>query len=401
VGVLLAGGLALVLAVGVAPPVQARTADAAADRTAVGRAAKPPKPPKPVVKKVKPATGPVAGGGVVKIKGKQFVKVKKVLFGTTKSTSVRVKNPRKLIVVAPPHAAGTVTVRVVTKAGKSKRTSKAWYTYFGTPPVPAPFAVTSLTPTSGPVEGGTTVDITGTGLAGATAVSFGGTAAVFTVLSSTALRATSPAHAAGAVPVTVHTPLGVSAPLTFTYEAVATSPPVVVLVSPLTGTEAGGTAVTITGSGFSGATAVTFGDDAATFTVDSDTSISATTPAHAAGPVPVSVTTPLGTSTVPGLFTYLPLPPVPLVVLVTPLVGSVSGGTEVTITGTGLSGATAVSFGGTAATSFTVDSDLQITATTPPHAAGPVDVAVTTPGGTSMVPGLYAYLPLPRALPLF
>jgi hypothetical protein len=63
----------------------------------------------------------------------------------------------------------------------------------------------------------------------------------------------------------------------------------------------------------------------------------------------------------------------------------------VTITGTGFTGATAVSFGGTAATTFTVDSDTTITATTPAHAPGPVAVSVTTPGGTSNVPGLFVY----------
>jgi hypothetical protein len=94
---------------------------------------------------------------------------------------------------------------------------------------------------------------------------------------------------------------------------------------------------------------------------------------------------------VPGLFTYLPIPDVPVVILVTPPIGSPAGGTSVTITGTGFTGATAVSFGGTAATSFTVDSSTSISATTPAHPIGPVSVSVTTPGGTSTVPGLFVY----------
>ena len=48
-----------------------------------------------------------------------------------------------------------------------------------------------------------------------------------------------------------------------------------------------------------------------------------------------------------------------------------------------LTGATAVSFGGTPATSFTVNSSTQITAVTPAHSAGTVTVKVTTAGGTS------------------
>ncbi len=63
--------------------------------------------------------------------------------------------------------------------------------------------------------------------------------------------------------------------------------------------------------------------------------------------------------------------------------GPVSGGTSVILTGVGLTGATAVKFGDTAAASFVVDSDTQITAVGPAHAAGKVNVTVTTPAGTS------------------
>lgn len=54
-----------------------------------------------------------------------------------------------------------------------------------------------------------------------------------------------------------------------------------------------------------------------------------------------------------------------------------------TITGCGFTGATAVNFGATAATAFTVNTDASISATSPAHAAGTVDVTVTTPSGTS------------------
>ncbi|MFI9411372.1 ice-binding family protein, partial [Nocardia gamkensis] len=142
----------------------------------------------------------------------------------------------------------------------------------------------------------------------------------------------------------------------------------------------GGTVVVLTGTGLTGATAVSFGGTPATlFTVNSDTQITALTPAHAAGTVQVTVTTPGGTSN--GVaFTYIA---VPTLISVTPSSGPPSGGTVVVLTGTGLTGATAVSFGGTPATLFTVNSDTQITVLTPAHAAGTVQVTVTTPGGTS------------------
>ena len=54
-----------------------------------------------------------------------------------------------------------------------------------------------------------------------------------------------------------------------------------------------------------------------------------------------------------------------------------------TITGTNLTGATAVNFGANAATGHSVNSATSITATSPAGSAGTVDVTVTTPGGTS------------------
>ncbi|MFU1552419.1 putative Ig domain-containing protein [Aeromonas sp. A04] len=92
---------------------------------------------------------------------------------------------------------------------------------------------------------------------------------------------------------------------------------------------------------------------------------------------------------------------VPTLTSAAPNSGSTAGATSVTLTGTNLTGATAVSFGGTAATGYTVNNATTITATTPAHAAGAVNVVVTTPGGSATLTNGYTYtVPAPIAGPV-
>ncbi|WP_280822736.1 putative Ig domain-containing protein [Pseudaminobacter soli (ex Li et al. 2025)] len=174
-------------------------------------------------------------------------------------------------------------------------------------PVPT---VTSISPTSGPAAGGTSVTITGTNLLGATAVKFGATNATsYTVSSATSITATAPAGV-GTVDVTVANGSQISATSAadqFTYIPA----PTVASISPTSGPTAGGTSVTIAGTNFTGATSVKFGaTNATSFTVDSATSITATAPASAAGTVDVMVTTAGGTSSTvtADQFTYIATP---------------------------------------------------------------------------------------------
>jgi hypothetical protein len=154
-------------------------------------------------------------------------------------------------------------------------------------------------------------------------------------------------------------------------------------VAPASGPAAGGTSVTITGTGFvSGATVSVGGTGAAGVTVAGATSITATTPAHASGPVNVVVTNPDGQSgTLANAFNYLGPPPV--ISSVSPAAGPSAGGAVVNITGSAFQSGAAVSFGGAAATSVTVTSGTSITATTPAQPSGSVTVTVTNPDGQS------------------
>ncbi len=179
----------------------------------------------------------------------------------------------------------------------------------------------------------------------------------------------------------------------------------VAAVSPYAGPRTGGTPVTITGVGFTGATAVSFGPNpAVSFKVESDTLISAVAPAGTGGGVPaesftvnseesitaitapgtgtgyVTVESTGGGSALELVFTYVPRP---VVASVGPESGAPGGGTAVTITGTGLAGASAVDFGSTPATSYTVESPSTIHAVAPGGTPGTVDVTVTTTGGQS------------------
>ncbi len=96
----------------------------------------------------------------------------------------------------------------------------------------------------------------------------------------------------------------------------------------------------------------------------------------------LTVTTAAGSTAIP--LTVTAIYSVPAISVVSPSSGFATGGTQVAISGTGFSGATAVKFASTNAASFTANSTTQITATSPAGVVGQIaDVTVTTPGGTS------------------
>jgi uncharacterized repeat protein (TIGR03803 family) len=155
--------------------------------------------------------------------------------------------------------------------------------------------------------------------------------------------------------------------------------PFVSFVGPLFEGKVGKT-IEILGQGFTGTTKVSFHGISATFTVVSDTYLTAVVPA-AATTGSVTVTTPGGTLTSNRIFRVTPV-----ILSFSPTSGPV--GTPVTITGTSFTGASKVTFGGVKATAFSVDSDTQITATVP-TGAKTGKIQVTTPGGTATSPGVF------------
>ncbi len=340
----------------------------------------------PAVNGVFPATGPAAGGTAVTISGTGLADATTVSFGGSDGM-ITSDSGTQITVVSPP-GSGTVDVAVTTPGGTS---TAGMFTYHSAAaPPPAHPAVTGISPTSGPTGGGTSVTISGHNLGSASRVSFGGVAGTITADSGTRITAKSP-PGKGTVSVTVTTPGGTATAGKFTYEAAAPPPPAapaVTGVSPSSGPTSGGTSVTISGKNLGSATGVSFGGAGGSIKSDSSTSITATSPAGS-GTVNITVTTKGGTSATSSADHFTYKTPAPTVSTVSPKSGPQAGGTSVTITGQNLSGATGVSFGGTAAT-INSDSSTVITVTSP-AGSGTVNITMTTPGGSTGA-GQFTYL---------
>ena len=236
--------------------------------------------------------------------------------------------------------------------------------HFSLTNIPAP-VIGGFSPTNGNI--GSTVTITGAGLAGATAVSFNGTAASVTSDTADEIVVTVPAGATSG-PIFVTTSGGTTA----SSQSFVVDVPLISGFSPVSG--APGTPVTISGSGLAGATLVTFDNTPATVTSDTAGAIVAVVPSEATTG-PIYVTTPDGFVSSSQSFTVAP-PPV--ISNFSPQSGP--AGTTVTITGSALTGAS-VAFNGAPAT-ITSDNGVEIVVSVPLDAStGPI--SVTTAGGTT------------------
>lgn len=166
-------------------------------------------------------------------------------------------------------------------------------------------------------------------------------------------------------------------------------------VEPDRGPISGGTQVTVFGTNLGDDLSVQIGGQELTgLTVLNSTSVTGTTPAGSTGAQDVVVTSERGSATLPGGFTYLPLPPA--VDGITPLVGPMTGGTLVTITGSHFTEVQSVTIGGRSATEVTVLSDTSLTATAPAGMAGDQDVIVINPYGFGALAGGFHYAEYPR-----
>jgi phospholipase C len=250
--------------------------------------------------------------------------------------------------------------------------------------LPEPPAVTSLSPVAELQSGGSPVTIEGANLAHATSVSFGAkVASSFTVVSPTAIEAVAPSGS-GTVDVTVANAGGTSATGPgdrFTY--VPKGPrPAIESIAPTAGPSAGGTSVTIHGSGFVGVTSVHFdAARAAGYSTESSSSMTAISPPSAADTANVTITTPNGTSalTTGDRFRFGP----PTITSVSPIAGPAAGGTTVIVKGTGFAtgaSATTFRFATTLAGAVECAAITVCTVTAPAHKPGAVDIRASVSG---------------------
>ena len=314
-------------------------------------------------------------GTVVTISGFGFTGAQNVLFGGTPASSFTVVSDSVVTAVVENGSTGDVTLVTANGLG-----ILPGFTF-----VPRP-TISSFTPTTG--NQGQVVTINGANFRGTalngtnwttTSVYFGGTPATsFTVISATQIQATVGAGATGAVRVET-LPGNVGVRNGFCYMA-----PLITAFAPVSAST--GTQVVITGSNFTGATAVRFnGRAAASYTVVSDTEIRAFPAANTPLTGSISVTTPQCTDDL-ATFTFIPAPVIYGFWL--------SGGTNgdvITIDGINFDNASAVKFGDTVAASYTVVSPTRITAVVGNGKTGAV--SVTGPGGVGTRSKFIYYAP--------
>ena len=248
--------------------------------------------------------------------------------------------------------------------------------------IPIAPTVTGVSSSTGSAAGGNSITITGTNLAGATAVSIGGTPVNFTVVSPTSITTTTPAHTAGAVSIDVTTVSGTNlANSLYSYKPTVTQN--------LSNLANNATTLTITGTGFdpiAGNNTVILSSGTGTVTSATATQLTVTF-----NTVPDSIlsaeviTNEISSGTQVEVATIVSAP---VITSISPAAGPRAGGSTITIKGSSFVNfyggtVTEVTIGGIPATSYTVNNEGKITATIPPGIFGPANVLVTTVDGTN------------------
>ena len=331
----------------------------------------------PYVTALSPSSGSTGGGTKVTITGKNFGGATGVKFGVAPATSFELLSPEEITATAPPGASGTVDVTVTTAGGTSAVGLASQYTYGPSP------SVSGIAPAEGPSVGrdGRQDHRIEPRRSDRRKVRRNRGAELHGHLGQLRSRRSHPRaqgpSASPSRPASAPPPPGGAEQ----YKYTATGPPPAVSkLSAKRGPAAGGTALTITGSGFTAVSAVDFGNAAAqSFTVkSSELIVVESTPPGTAGTQNVTVTTPFGTSPASKHATFKYENPV--ITNVNPDTGPKQGANKVAVTGNGfVPGETSsiFKFGKTPATEIECFSSTRCTMTAPAaKKPGTVDVTV-------------------------
>jgi surface protein len=244
-----------------------------------------------------PSTGPIAGGTLVTITGTDFVAGATVTFGGIQCLVPIVTSSTNITCTTPSFPAGPVDVTV--KNPDNQTSTSRSFNYL---PMPV---ISSISPNTGPMNGGTNIIITGTGFSNPSSLSIGGTLCNnIVVTTSNQLTCTTVAHAAGLYEATVTNNDGQTSTLTTAFTFIP--PPVVFSLDKNTGPLDGGQLITINGAGFVNGTTVEIGGTPCVgIAFVNPTTLTCTPASNTAGPKTLIVSNPDTQSTsYPGFYTY-------------------------------------------------------------------------------------------------
>jgi len=344
----------------------------------------------PTILSISPSSLCQKGGTPVVLTGSGFSHVSEVFFDGTQTQAFTVESDTRIVALVPPHAEGIGGVSVENPCGSASL--PIGILYYGSP------KPSGILPSEGCTGGGGIISIFGTGFTDVISVSVNGANIPPISVSPTEITVQAPVGAPGAANVNVEitTTCG-SGSLAASY--MYYGDPTILSLSTNYGCLPGGDTVDIWGQGFYQVNSVSFGSSPVpAFTPVSSALISATTPASGTpGPVDVNVAGACGNGILASGFTYATIP---LLGGINPTSGCVSGGTEVSISGSQMDLITQVTFNGQASPGITRVSGSTLTAVTPVSVAeGAVDVAVYNVCGSDTLPSSFSYFSTPSPQP--
>lgn len=339
---------------------------------------------------VNPTEGTTPGLEEVEITGTGLRSVTEVIFGDSAALDVFALSDHRIVCLTPPGLPGFADVTVVDADGLHATLARGFH-------YRDPVQVTAVEPSSGHWLGGDAVTIWGSGFTADSMVLMGDRPALAVhFVDANSLTAVTPDGVPGSVDVHVSSSEGVGRlkdGFAYLGDALPTAPGLNVTgISPDHGPVAGGTSITLTGTGFGNGVVVRVGALPATnvHVGGGGTTITATTPPGSPGAATVRVIISGAASTFEDGFQY---DGPPAVWAVDPPAGAIAGGTLVRILGTGFPTRDNVDvlFGGEPASNVEVLSDHVIIATTPAGDIGQVPVTVVGGGMDATHPRGYTY----------